>query len=166
MYEAVFYPTEYGVIPQTLEDDGDPLDIMVLSTFPTFPGCVISCRPIGALRLNDSGEEDNKVIAVPADDPRFERKGDDLYTTVDVDLYTAILGGTVRVPTLSGEVQLKIPGGSQNGKSFRLRGKGMPNLRKPNQYGDLFAQLSVRLPTNLSPQQRELFEQLKDLDKG
>lgn len=76
LYEAVFYPAEYGVIPQTLEDDGDPLDAMVLSTFPTFPGCVISCRPIGALRLNDSGEVDNKIIAVPADDPRFEEIND------------------------------------------------------------------------------------------
>lgn len=73
LYEAVFYPTEYGVIPQTLnKEDGDPLDVMVLSTFPTFPGCLISCRPIGVLRLVDSGEEDNKIIAVPADDPRFE----------------------------------------------------------------------------------------------
>lgn len=73
LYEAVFYPTEYGIIPKTLNiQDGDPLDVMVLSTFPTFPGCVISCRPIGVLRLNDSGEEDNKIIAVPADDPRFE----------------------------------------------------------------------------------------------
>jgi len=73
LYEAVFYPTEYGIIPQTLnKEDGDPLDVMVLSTFSTFPGCVISCRPIGVLRLNDSGEEDNKIIAVPADDPRFE----------------------------------------------------------------------------------------------
>ncbi|MFC1727240.1 inorganic diphosphatase [Patescibacteria group bacterium] len=72
LYEAVFYPAEYGIIPQTLEDDGDPLDIMVLSTYPTFPGCLISCRPIAALRLDDSGEEDNKIIAVPADDPRFK----------------------------------------------------------------------------------------------
>ena len=71
LYGAVFYPAEYGVIPRTLEDDGDPLDVMVLSTFPTFPGCVISCRPIGALRLDDSGQDDNKIIAVPADDPRF-----------------------------------------------------------------------------------------------
>jgi len=72
LYEAVFYPTEYGIIPQTLnKEDGDPLDVMVLSTFPTFPGCVISCRPIGVLRLDDSGEEDDKIIAVPADDPRF-----------------------------------------------------------------------------------------------
>lgn len=73
LYEAVFYPTEYGLIPQTLnKEDGDPMDVMVLSTSPTFPGCVISCRPIGVLRLNDSGEKDDKIIAVPADDPRFE----------------------------------------------------------------------------------------------
>jgi inorganic pyrophosphatase len=83
LYEAVFYPTEYGVIPQTLnKEDGDPLDVMVLSTFPTFPGCLVSCRPIGVLRLIDSGEEDNKIIAVPADDPRFEeiKELDDLTT--------------------------------------------------------------------------------------
>jgi len=73
LYEAVFYPAEYGFIPQTFnKQDGDPLDIMVLSTFPTFPGCLLSCRPIGVLRLIDSGEEDDKIIAVPAHDPRFE----------------------------------------------------------------------------------------------
>lgn len=72
LYEAVFYPAEYGLIPQTFnEEDGDPLDVMCLSTFPTFPGCIISCRPIGVLRLDDSGEEDHKIIAVPSDDPRF-----------------------------------------------------------------------------------------------
>lgn len=73
LYSAVFYPTEYGIIPQTFnKEDGDPLDVMVLSTFPTFPGCLISCRPIGVLRLIDSGEEDYKIIAVSANDPRFE----------------------------------------------------------------------------------------------
>lgn len=77
LYEAVYYPTEYGIIPQTLNrEDGDPLDVMVFSTFPTFPGCIISCRPIGVLRLHDSGEVDHKIIAVPADDPRFEEVKD------------------------------------------------------------------------------------------
>jgi len=73
LYEAVFYPTEYGFIPQTInETDGDPLDIMVLSTFSTFPGCLLACRPIGMFRMIDSGQQDNKIIAVPSDDPRFE----------------------------------------------------------------------------------------------
>lgn len=76
LYESVFYPCEYGVIPQTLTDDGDPLDIMVLSTFPTFPGCLIVSRPVGALRLLDSGRKDDKIIAVPRDDPRFDHVED------------------------------------------------------------------------------------------
>ena len=76
LYESVFYPCEYGLIPQTLTDDGDPLDIMVLSTFPTFPGCLITSRPIGALRLLDSNRKDDKIIAVPRDDPRFDHVED------------------------------------------------------------------------------------------
>lgn len=72
LYEAVFYPTEYGFIPQTWDDDDDPLDIMVDITFPTFPGCLIVARPIAVLKVVDTGEEDNKIIAVAADDPRFE----------------------------------------------------------------------------------------------
>lgn len=73
LYEAVFFPTEYGIIPQSWnEKDQDPLDIMVLSTFATFPGCVIATRPIGVIRMTDTGEEDNKIVSVPADDPRFE----------------------------------------------------------------------------------------------
>lgn len=98
-----------------------------------------------------------------AADSRFRRKGDDLYTTVPVDLYTAVLGGEIRVPTLSGEVKLKIPAGSQNGQTFRLRGKGMPTLNKRDQYGDLYAKLDIRLPALLTPEQQEHFEALRRL---
>jgi curved DNA-binding protein len=96
-------------------------------------------------------------------DPRFERRGDNLHTTAPVDLYTAVLGGEVGVPTLSGEVKLKIPAGSQNGQTFRLRGKGMPKLNKKKQHGDLYAKLNVRLPTKLTAKQREHFETLQRL---
>lgn len=72
LYESVFYPTEYGIIPRTWQPDEDPLDIMVLSTFPTFPGCVLVARPIGILKLLDSGKKDSKIIGVPRDDPRFD----------------------------------------------------------------------------------------------
>ena len=73
LYESVFYPCEYGFIPQTLSEDGDPLDIMILSTYPTFPGCLITGRPVATLRLLDSGKKDDKIIAVPRDDPRYEQ---------------------------------------------------------------------------------------------
>jgi curved DNA-binding protein len=84
---------------------------------------------------------------------------------VPVDLYTMVLGGQVRVPTMTGEVVLTIPPGTQNGRTFRLRGKGMPHLRQPDQHGDLFARVEVQLPTDLTAPQRELFEQLRDLRK-
>jgi DnaJ-class molecular chaperone len=61
-------------------------------------------------------------------------------------------------------VKLKVPAGSQNGQVFRLRGKGMPRLRRTSDHGDLFARLDVRLPTNLTPEQRKLFEQLRQLE--
>jgi curved DNA-binding protein len=109
-----------------------------------------------------SGDLYLKVKVV--DDMGFERKEDDLYLKVPVDLYTAILGGQIRVSTLSGDVNLKIPPASQNGQTFRLRGKGMPKLHKSGEYGDLYAQLEVQLPKHISPEQRKLFEQLRQLE--
>jgi curved DNA-binding protein len=94
---------------------------------------------------------------------RFERDGDDLKVTVPVDLYTAVLGGRVEVPTLSGPVKLTIPAETVNGRVFRLRGQGMPHLRNPEQRGDLYATVEVQLPRQLSEAERKLFEQLRDL---
>jgi curved DNA-binding protein len=96
-------------------------------------------------------------------DPQFERRGDDLHVSVPVDLYTAVLGGEVAVPTLNGSVVLTIPTGTQNGRKFRLRGKGMPRLRQPEQRGDLYAQVDVRLPGSLTLRQRDLFEKLRNI---
>ncbi len=94
-------------------------------------------------------------------DPQFERKDDDVHVTASVDLYTAVLGGKIRIPTLTGFVMLTIPAGTQNGRTFRLRGKGMPRLRQPDQHGDLYAKIDIQLPTNLTSRQRELFEELR-----
>ncbi|MGB9838120.1 inorganic diphosphatase [Methanothermobacter sp.] len=71
LYSPVFYPAEYGIIPRTLYDDGDPMDIMVLIDEPTFPGCIIESRPIGLLRMIDGGDQDDKILAVPVDDPHY-----------------------------------------------------------------------------------------------
>jgi curved DNA-binding protein len=96
-----------------------------------------------------------------APDPRLERTDDDLRVTVPVDLYTVVLGGEVAVPTMSGEVKLKVPAGSQNGQTFRLRGKGMPKIKAAGDHGDLYVRIDVRLPTELSAKQRALFEELR-----
>jgi len=74
LYEQLPYPIEYGLIPQTWNsEDNDMLDIACLVTYPTTPGCIISVRPIGALMMNDSGEKDTKILAVPDNDIRFSR---------------------------------------------------------------------------------------------
>jgi molecular chaperone DnaJ len=92
----------------------------------------------------------------------FERKGDDLYAEVSVPLAAAILGGEVGLATLNGNLSLKIPPETQNGKVFRLAGKGMPQLGNAN-YGNLFAKVKVVLPTNLTDEERRLFERLRSL---
>ena len=92
----------------------------------------------------------------------FERKGDDLYSEVSVPLATAILGGEVRLPTLDGNISLKVPPETQNGKLFRLAGKGMPQLGNANR-GSMFAKVSVVLPTSLTEEERRLFERLRSL---
>jgi DnaJ-class molecular chaperone len=93
---------------------------------------------------------------------RFERKGSDLYTTVRVPLYTAILGGEVQVPTLRGtRLALKIPPLTQNGRTFRLAGQGMPALKDPGKRGDLYVKVEVELPTDLTEEEKQLYERLR-----
>ncbi len=72
LYSSVQYPYDYGFIPNTLADDGDPLDGIVIMDQPTFPGCVITARPIGMLEMIDDGDRDEKLLCVPEKDPRFK----------------------------------------------------------------------------------------------
>ena len=104
------------------------------------------------------------VVEVDSD-PQFDRQEDDLTVEAPTDLYTALLGGEVKVPTPAGDVVLTIPPGSQPGQTFRLKGRGMPQLRHPSVHGDLFARLRVVLPTQLSPEERELVLRLSGLRK-
>ena len=72
LYSSAMYPGEYGIIPRTLADDGDPLDALVMVNEPTFPGCLIEARPIGLFKMTDGGDNDYKVLCVPHTDPMFE----------------------------------------------------------------------------------------------
>jgi len=76
LYSPLHYPGDYGFIPQTYFDDGDPMDILVMMNEPTFPGCILEARPIGMLKMIDKGENDYKVLAVPATDPNFDEYHD------------------------------------------------------------------------------------------
>jgi len=93
-----------------------------------------------------------KVLAHPT----FERRDDDLYCELPVDLFAALLGGEVRVPTLAGSVVLRIPAGTQSGRTFRLSGQGMPKLRSSQDHGDLYAKVRVMLPEKLDEREQKL----------
>ena len=159
--EISLYEAYHGAT-RTLEKDGRRLEIKIPSGAKT--GTKVRLRGEGSPGVFGGQAGDLYLVVRVRPDANFERKGDDLHTSVEVDLYTALLGGKVRVHTLSGPVMLTIQPETQNGKTFRLRGKGMPVLRHKGEYGDLYAKVDVRLPTELTPRQRELLEQLRDAE--
>jgi len=104
----------------------------------------------GGLGISGGPAGNLYLIITVSPHSHFVRDGDDLRAEIPVDFYRAVLGGEVSIRTFSGEVLLKIPPLSQNGKKFRLKGKGMPNLEKPTQQGDLLVAVSINLPENMS----------------
>ena len=116
---------------------------------------------------SSAGGEFNLLVTV-LPHGQFERNGDDLTTTVDVPLLDAVLGGKATVKTLRGQIELTLPPETQNGRRFRLAGQGMAKLNDPEQRGNLYAVVNVSLPTNLTDEQRRLFEQLREaaVDSG
>ena len=118
----------------------------------------------GGPGVNGGSAGDVNLIVTVRPDRRFEREGDNLRTEVDVPVTTAVLGGEVEVPTPTGRVALTVPPETQSGRSFRLRGMGMPKLRGgKTERGDLMARARIVTPTNLSDRERELFEELRKL---
>jgi curved DNA-binding protein len=101
------------------------------------------------------------LVITVSEDAQFERDGDDLTCDVHVDLFTAVLGGSATVKTMTNTVNLKIPASTQPGSKIRLKGKGMPRLKAKGQFGDLYVRVQVTLPRHLSGKQKQLFEELR-----
>ncbi|HRB30934.1 MAG TPA: J domain-containing protein [Ferruginibacter sp.] len=93
----------------------------------------------------------------------FQRKGNDLYVNKDINLYTAVLGGSITLDTLHGKVKLKINAGTQNNSIMRLKGKGFPIYKSEEYFGDLYVTFNVTVPTNLNEKQQQLFTELSQL---
>lgn len=127
-------------------------------------GQVIKLKGYGGEGVNGGPAGDLYITFVIADDSVFKRLGDDLYVDVPIDLYTAILGGDQLVDTLDGKVKLKVKPETQNGTKARLKGKGFPVYKKEGQFGDLIVTYSVKLPTNLTEEQKELFRKLQSMN--
>ncbi|SDD26916.1 curved DNA-binding protein [Mucilaginibacter pineti] len=96
---------------------------------------------------------------IPAD-ARFKRDGSNLYNTIKLDLYTAVLGGEITAETLSGKVKVKVKPETQNGTKVKLKGKGLPVYKKDTEFGDLYLTYDIQVPVNLSEKQKQLFEEL------
>ena len=126
-------------------------------------GQVIKLKGHGGHGINGGPNGDLYITFIIADDPKFKRVGNDLYTTTDLDLYTAILGGEITLDTLSGKIKLKVKPETQNGTKIRLKGKGFPVYKSEEEFGDLFVTYSIKIPTNLTEKQKELFRQLSNL---
>ena len=146
---------------RTLEKDGRRLEVRIPPGVKT--GSRIRVAGEGGTGNTGMPSGDLYLKVAVAPHATLTRDGDDLQRDAEVDLYTAILGGEVRVDTLDGYVALKIPPETQSGRTFRLRGKGMPKLRHPDQRGDLYVRVQVRLPQQLDEHEKRLFRELADM---
>lgn len=127
-------------------------------------GQVIKLKGYGSEGVNGGPAGDLYITFVIADDPVFKRLGNDLYVEVDIDLYTALLGGERLVDTLEGQVKLKVKPETQSGTKVRLKGKGFPVYKKDGQFGDLIVTYSVKLPTHLTEEQKEMFRKIQSMN--
>jgi len=114
----------------------------------------------GGKGINGGPDGDLYITFSITDHARFKRLGNDLYATVDLDLYKAVLGGEITIDTLNGKVKLKVKPETQNGSKVKLKSKGFPVYKKEGLYGDLFITYNIKIPTNLTEKQLELFRQL------
>jgi curved DNA-binding protein len=126
-------------------------------------GQVIKLKGYGSPGSNGGPAGDLYITFTIAQDAQFKRLGNDLYVTTDIDLYTAVLGGEILQATLTGQVKMKVQSETQNGTKIRLKGKGFPVYKQEAVFGDLFVTYQVKIPTNLSSKQKELFTELSQL---
>lgn len=123
-------------------------------------GQTIKIAGHGGQGINGGPNGDLYITFMIANDPKFKRLGNDLYATVDLDLYTAVLGGEITIDTLGGKVKLKVKPETQNGSKIKLKKKGFPVYKSEDQYGDLYITYMIKIPTDLTEKQKQLFYEL------
>jgi len=126
-------------------------------------GQLIKIKGKGGKGVNGGPDGDLYIKFLVKNDTKFKREGSNLYATVDLDLYTSLLGGEIIVDTFDGKVKLKIAPETTNETKVKLKGKGFPVYKKENQFGDLIITYSIKIPTKLSDKEKELFEELQKL---
>ncbi len=146
---------------QTLTVNGKNIRITIPAGVEN--GQIIKIPNHGSPGANGGPNGDLFITFNIANDPKFKRDKSNLYSTHDLDLYTALLGGEVVVDTFDGQVKVKVAPETQSGTKIKLKGKGFPVYKKADQFGDLYVTFNVKLPTNLSDKQKELFREISKL---
>ena len=146
---------------QTLTVNGKNIRITIPAGIEN--GQVIKLKGYGAPGVNGGPSGDLLITFVLTQHPTYKRLGNDLYTTVKIDLYTALLGGETTIETLTGKVKLTVKTETQPGAKIRLKGKGFPIYKKEGETGDLYVTYEVELPINLNEEQKKLFTELSKL---
>lgn len=126
-------------------------------------GQVIKIKGHGGDGINGGPKGDLNITFFIENNTKFKLDGDNLHTTVDLDLYKAILGGEITVDTFDGKAKLKIAPETQNGTKVKLKGKGFPVYKKEGSYGDLYITYQIKIPTNLTEKEKQLFAELAKL---
>ena len=134
----------------------------------TFPagiedGQVLKIAGQGGQGVNNGPNGDLYITFMIENNTDFKREGDHLYKSVDLDLFTAVLGGDVLIDTFDGKAKLKISDGTQSSTKVKLKGKGFPKYKKENEFGDLYITFQIKVPTNLTEKEKELFYELQKL---
>lgn len=148
----------YQTHQQTLTVNGKKIRITVPAGIEN--GQTIKIAGHGGEGINGGPNGDLFITFLIDNDSRFKRLGNNLYTRVDLDLYTAVLGGEITIDTLDGKVKLKVKPETQNGSRIKLKGKGFPVYKSKTQFGDMYVTYSIKIPTNLTAKQKELFTEL------
>ena len=151
----------YTTHQQTLTVNGKNIRITILAGIEN--GQTIKIAGHGGQGANGAPNGDLYIKFAIANHPQFKRLGNDLYTSVDLDMYTAILGGEITIETLNGKVKLDVAPETQNGSKVKLKGKGFPVYKQEGQFGDLYVTYTLKIPTKLTDQQKALFTELSKL---
>jgi curved DNA-binding protein len=150
----------YKTHKQTLTVNGKSLRITIPAGIEN--GQTIKIAGHGGHGINGGPNGDLYITFSIANHPKFRRLGDNLYTMVDLDLYTAVLGGDITIDTVNGKVKLKVKPETQNGSKIKLKDKGFPVYKSEGHFGDLYVTYTVKIPTNLTDKQKELFTELSE----
>lgn len=151
----------YTTHKQTLTVNGKQLRITIPAGIAN--GQVIKLGGQGAPGANGGPNGDLYITFSISEDPKFKRLNNDLYAALEIDLYTAVLGGEVTADTFDGKVKLKIAPGTQNNTKVRLKNKGFPLYKREGEHGSLYITYTIKIPTNLTEKQKALFTELQKI---